>query len=79
MSKRKPPPPGPLYETLELDDTLTDEQKKKVRPSWSAPCENCGAAPIVPMTGLCGPCTFGEADTVAGGWWDDQKDEPTHE
>lgn len=29
----------------------------------STPCKECGAVPIVPETGLCGPCTFGEIDT----------------
>ena len=38
------------------------------RPDWNGKCENCGAPPIVPFTGLCGPCTFGEADTVNGNW-----------
>lgn len=37
-------------------------------PDWSGKCENCGASPIVPETGLCGPCTWGEADTVGGNW-----------
>ena len=50
-------------------------QKDDFRPDWSMPCDNCGASPIVPLTGLCGPCNFGEADTIQGGWWDDRKDE----
>lgn len=37
-------------------------------PDWSNECENCGAKPIVPATGMCGPCTFGEADTADGNW-----------
>jgi hypothetical protein len=37
-------------------------------PDWSGKCENCGASPIVPVTGMCGPCTFGEAETVGGNW-----------
>ena len=37
-------------------------------PDWSSGCENCGERPIVPATGMCGPCTFGEADTVGGNW-----------
>ena len=44
----------------------TDDQ---MRPDWTHKCEVCGAVPIVPLTGMCGPCTWGEADTVAGGWW----------
>lgn len=31
-------------------------------------CEVCGQTPVVNATGLCGPCTFGEADTAGGNW-----------
>ena len=44
---------------------IVDDQCK---PDWSGKCENCGQSPIVPTTGLCGPCTFGEAETVGGNW-----------
>ena len=37
-------------------------------PDWAGSCENCGESPIVPSTGMCGPCTFGEADTIGGNW-----------
>lgn len=37
-------------------------------PNWEHECEVCGATPVVPATGLCGPCTFGEAETVGGNW-----------
>ena len=43
-------------------------QVKDVEPDWAGQCENCGASPIVPLTGMCGPCTFGEADTIDGNW-----------
>jgi hypothetical protein len=39
-----------------------------VEPDWAATCENCGATPVLPMTGMCGPCTFGEAETAGGNW-----------
>ena len=35
---------------------------------WDGECENCGQSPTVRATGLCGPCTFGEADTLGGNW-----------
>lgn len=41
---------------------------KEVAPDWEHGCEVCGARPIMPATGLCGPCTFGEADTAGGNW-----------
>lgn len=37
-------------------------------PNWDYECEVCGATPVVPVSGLCGPCTFGEADTINGNW-----------
>jgi hypothetical protein len=56
-----------------------DRQRKKplkqvkadgsdLRHDWNHQCENCGATPVVPETGLCGPCTFGEAETANGNW-----------
>ena len=38
------------------------------KPDWDIECDNCGATPIMPVTGMCGPCTTGEADTVGGNW-----------
>lgn len=38
------------------------------QPDWSRNCTICDATPIVPATGMCGPCTFGEAETVDGNW-----------
>lgn len=35
---------------------------------WDTKCENCEALPTVHPTQLCGPCCFGEADTVGGNW-----------
>lgn len=40
----------------------------EVKPDWSHACENCGAKPILPVTGMCGPCTFGESETAGGNW-----------
>lgn len=42
--------------------------KIQTEPDWFGRCENCGASPILPATGMCGPCTFGEADTADGNW-----------
>ena len=45
---------------------MTDEEAfEKV---WDSECEVCGQTPTVRATGLCGPCTFGEADTAGGNW-----------
>ena len=45
-----------------------DEPDPDMEPDWGGECQNCGQTPIVPLTGMCGPCTFGEADTVGGNW-----------
>jgi hypothetical protein len=39
-----------------------------VQPDWQGKCEVCGESPIMPVTGMCGPCTTGEADTAMGEW-----------
>jgi|JI10StandDraft_1071094.scaffolds.fasta_scaffold1344184_2 hypothetical protein len=39
-----------------------------MEPDWSGKCEVCEQSPIVPATGMCGPCTFGEAETIGGNW-----------
>lgn len=52
----------------EIAITIDDESSEGTEPDWSGACEVCGASPVVPVTGLCGPCTFGEAGTVDGSW-----------
>ena len=39
-----------------------------MEPDWTKACDVCGQTPIVPDTGMCGPCTFGEAATAGGNW-----------
>jgi len=39
-----------------------------LEPDWTTKCEICGEVPIMPATGMCGPCTTGEADTAGGNW-----------
>jgi hypothetical protein len=41
---------------------------KDVSPDWTVECYLCGAVPIVPLTEMCGPCTWGEAETAEGNW-----------
>lgn len=40
------------------------------RPVLHGSCDVCVASPTVGATGLCGPCTWGESDTIGGAWWD---------
>lgn len=35
---------------------------------YDTPCSNCDAKSTVHPTGLCGPCCFGEAETINGNW-----------
>ena len=39
-----------------------------IEPDWETPCIVCGMKPTVPTTRMCGPCTFGDADTEGGNW-----------
>ena len=48
-------------EVIEPDDP-------RVQPDWDGECFVCGKSPTLPLTGMCGPCTFGEADTAGGNW-----------
>ena len=69
-----------IREGIEYLGTLIKEEEEKSKsepepkadpdttPDWNGECENCGASPIVPITGMCGPCTFGEAGTAGGNW-----------
>jgi len=53
------------------DEQHREKQKKtgkSTAPDWTQGCDSCGSSPIVPVTGLCGPCTFGEADSAGGNW-----------
>jgi len=45
-----------------------DHYTTDTRPDWNRKCLVCDATPIVPVSGMCGPCTFGEAETVDGNW-----------
>ena len=47
-------------------ENMTNEEA--FEKDWGRKCENCGATPVVNATGLCGPCTFGEAATAGGNW-----------
>lgn len=44
------------------------DESPEMKPDWSGKCENCGASPVVPVTGMCGPCTFGDSSTAGGNW-----------
>jgi hypothetical protein len=48
-------------------------ERRHFGPNWQRKCDNCGQSPVVGQRGdLCGPCYFGTADALNGGWWDDK-------
>jgi hypothetical protein len=47
-------------------EDLTNEEAFAV--DWTRKCQVCEQTPVVNATGLCGPCTFGEAATIGGNW-----------
>ena len=47
------------------DAAVTDDDFGK---DWQTPCIVCGQTPTMPLTEMCGPCTFGEAETMGGNW-----------
>ncbi len=47
---------------------VVKDDDPRVKPDYSRKCIVCDASPVVPETGMCGPCTFGEADTADGNW-----------
>ena len=55
----------PQESTIQRLNTTGEEPGE---PDWESECEVCGTVPIVPETGLCGPCTFGESETTGGNW-----------
>ena len=57
-----------LMEGARQDGGKANGDRPDTTPDWSGKCETCNTSPIVPTTGLCGPCTFGEADTAGGNW-----------
>jgi len=38
------------------------------RKNWARGCCNCDQKPTVGDSELCGPCFFGEAETIGGNW-----------
>lgn len=43
-------------------------ESESTEPDWTRKCGNCNETPVMPLTGMCGPCTFGEAETIGGNW-----------
>lgn len=50
------------------ESEVLEDGDPRIVPDWTKKCEICGETPIVPLTGMCGPCTWGEAETAGGNW-----------
>ena len=44
------------------------DNERAFQANFTEQCSVCGESPTVTATGLCGPCTFGEAKTAGGNW-----------
>jgi hypothetical protein len=64
MSKQNTNPPR----NPQREREIVAKHDEETEPDWTKKCEICGQSPIVPCTGMCGPCTFGEAETMYGNW-----------
>jgi len=64
MSKKSTNPPR----NPQRERKIVAKHDEETEPDWTKKCEICGQSPIVPCTGMCGPCTFGEAETMYGNW-----------
>lgn len=60
--------PGCEKPTTIGDGGLPVACKQCSDPDWNGKCIVCHASPIMPITEMCGPCTFGEAETANGNW-----------
>lgn len=49
-------------------DSAPQQREPDTSPNWSGKCIVCGESPTVSCTEMCGPCTFGEAETAGGNW-----------
>jgi hypothetical protein len=68
------PPTGPARSAEEHAARLREAEllqglpEGSLSPDWAGRCMQCGESPTLRLTGLCGPCTFGEAETYGGNW-----------
>lgn len=54
---------------LEAEQTKIAKEIAKEEGKCFGECESCGFETVlVAEVGLCGPCCFGEADTINGNW-----------
>lgn len=50
------------------DDHKNMDNREAFAKDYTRKCRVCGSKPVVNATGLCGPHTWGEAETAGGNW-----------
>lgn len=55
-------------EDTEEDEDWCEDHVSEMKPDWSSSCASCSSSPVMPLTGMCGPCTTGDASTAQGEW-----------
>jgi len=49
-------------------EQIDKDTERAFRKNYKVSCMVCEEKPTVGDLGLCGPCTWGEADTYGGNW-----------
>ena len=49
-------------------EQIDKDTERAFRKNYKVSCMVCEQKPTVGDLGLCGPCTWGEADTYGGNW-----------
>jgi ribosomal protein S14 len=58
-----------FMEELEKELKKLELERSKEKGKCFGECESCGVETVlVQEVGLCGPCCFGEAETINGNW-----------
>lgn len=60
---------GKTVNQLEQESRKIDLKRSKEPGKYFGKCDSCGSKTVLMKeTGMCGPCSTGEADTANGNW-----------
>ncbi len=59
----------PAQSPAQDEPEVLSRNDPRIQPNWEGRCLVCGQSPTLPLTGMCGPCSFGEAETIGGNWF----------
>lgn len=57
-----------LKDRLRKNTQGEESNQMEFRKNYQTSCVVCGSTPTVGDMELCGPCCFGEAETIGGNW-----------